>query len=83
MNPQNYLPKAVKILSRLDLTRNYDEVIRSVFDQVFNVGTLVVTYNPGKSIIRARPMGKAEPRFTKAADFSFIFEGVVLKLGHV
>jgi hypothetical protein len=71
MKPEIYLPKAVDILGRLDLDRNYEEVIRSVFDHVKNVGTMVVTYNPGKSIIRARPMGDAEPRFTKAADFSF------------
>lgn len=71
MKPEIYLPKAVKVLTGLDLTRNYEEVIRSVFDHVKNVGTMVVTYNPGKSIIRARPMGDAESRFTKASDFSF------------
>ncbi|WP_158857435.1 hypothetical protein [Lunatibacter salilacus] len=52
MKPEIYLPKAVKMLSRLDLTRNYEEVIRSVFDHVKNVGTMVVTYNAGKGILR-------------------------------
>lgn len=71
MKPEIYLPKAVKILSGLDLTRNYEEVIRSVFDHVKNVGTMVVTYNPGKGILRARPMGEGEPRFSTVSDFSF------------
>ncbi|GHB24501.1 hypothetical protein [Mongoliitalea lutea] len=71
MKPEIYLPKAVKILSRLDLTRNYEEVIRSVFDHVKNVGTMVVTYNAGKGILRARPMGDGEPRFSTVSDFSF------------
>ncbi|WP_194775287.1 hypothetical protein [Pararhodonellum marinum] len=71
MKPEIYLPKAVKILGRLDLTRNYEEVIRSVFDHVKNVGTMVVTYNAGKGILRARPMGDGEPRFSTVSDFSF------------
>ena len=71
MKPETFLPKAVKILEKLDLSMDYEDLITSIFDKVKNMGVMVVTYNPGKELIRARPMEDGEKRFTMIKDFSF------------
>lgn len=71
MKPEIYLPKAVKILQNLNLEYINEEIIRYVLKGVVGLGTMVVTYNPGKGILRARPMGDGESRFSTVSDFSF------------
>lgn len=60
----------IKSLKSLDLSTYPKKEIEGLFNQLGKIGSIVVTYHKGKSVMRARPNYDDE-RFSKKSDFSF------------
>lgn len=64
------IDKVIEEFKKLDLSKYpYDE-IKSLFNEVGHIGTIIVTFHRGKSVMRARP-NEENQRFDKKADLSF------------
>ena len=64
------IDKIIENLKKLDLSRYPVTEINEYFNQVGNIGAIIVTFHKGKSVMRARP-NEENQRFSKTADLSF------------
>ncbi len=64
------ITELIKRFKELDLTTYPREEILSLFKQVGKIGYIVMSFHPGKSVMRARPNFNGE-RFEKKSDYSF------------
>lgn len=64
------IDEVIEKLKQLDLSNYPVNEIKNLFNQIGPIGSVVVTYHKGKSVIRARPNEENE-RFKKLSDLSF------------
>jgi len=64
------ITKIIEQLRDLDLSKYPKDEILSLLDRVGNIGFVIVSFNRGKSVMRARPNYNGE-RFERKIDYSF------------
>ena len=64
------IDKVIEEFKKLDLSKYPYAEIKSLFNEVGHIGTIIVTFHRGKSVMRARP-NEENQRFDKKADLSF------------
>lgn len=62
--------EVIEKFKQLDLSKYPVNEIKELFNQIGQIGAVVVTYHKGKSVMRARPNRENE-RFKKLSDLSF------------
>lgn len=62
--------KIIEEFKKLDLSSYPVAEINDLFNQVGHIGTIIVTFHKGKSVMRARP-NEENQRFDKKSDLSF------------
>lgn len=60
----------IREFKNLDLKSYPEKEIRDLFNNVGPIGSVIVTFHKGKSVMRARPNGEFQ-RFSKKSDFSY------------
>lgn len=58
------IDKVIAEYKKLDLSKYPEEEINDLFNEVGNIGTIIVTFHRGKSVMRAR-QNEENQRFNK------------------
>jgi hypothetical protein len=64
------IDKVIEEFKKLDLSKYPEAEIKRLFNEVGHIGSIIVTFHRGKSVMRARP-NEENQRFDKKAELSF------------
>lgn len=64
------IDKVIEEFKKLDLSKYPEAEIKDLFNEVGHIGSMIITFHKGKSVMRARP-NEDNHRFDKKADLSF------------